>query len=255
MSEAADSNTGSAGGPDAEANVSVAVVESPNGWTIRLSPAHGSSSQSGRLGHVADRLRDLDAMVSRTLARGKSVSREVARLSSPLACRVRPDGVFWSQDLVRPLLLPRKIADSLYPYQRRGVSWLLRNRRALLADDMGLGKTAQALGAARRLIRSGRVSWGLVVAPRTLITNWVAESKKWAPELCVLTLQPVGDGRGDAWKRAVRRGHLLVTSYEQLRDPPVGSSAISTRPVDCRRGAPFKKARVSIKSGFPSNQG
>ena len=170
---------------------------------------------------MADRLRDLDALVSRALARGKSVSREVARLSSPLACRVRPDGIFWSQDLVRPLLLPLKIDDSLYPYQRRGVSWLLRNRRALLADDMGLGKTAQALGAARRLIRSGRVTWALVVAPRTLIMNWVAESKKWAPELCVLTLQPVGDDRGDIWKRAVGRGHLLVTSYEQLRDPPV----------------------------------
>ena len=204
---------------------------------------------------MAGRLRDLDALVSRALARGKSVSREVSRLSSPLACRVRPDGIFWSQDLVRPLLLPLKIDDSLYPYQRRGVSWLLRNRRALLADDMGLGKTAQALGAVRRLIRSGRVTWAMVVAPRTLIMNWVAESKKWAPELCVLTLQPVGDDRGDVWKRAVGRGHLLITSYEQLRDPPVSASEISTRPVDCRRSTPVEEARVSIESGFPNNQG
>ena len=123
------------------------------------------------------------------------MTREIFPLSSPSACRPRPDGVFGSEDLVRPLLLPQKIDDSLYPYQRCGVAWLLKNKRALLADDMGLGKTAQAIGAARRLIRFGVVNWGLVVVPRTLIANWVVESKKWAPELCVIVLQPVGDSR------------------------------------------------------------
>lgn len=128
--------------------------------------------------------------------------------------------MYRSEDLVRPLLLPLKIRDSLYPYQRRGVAWLLRRKRALLADDMGLGKTAQVLAAARRLIRFGRARWGLVVAPRTLIANWVVEARKWAPELCVLTVQPLGNVRADGWARAVRRGHLLITSYEQLREPP-----------------------------------
>ena len=168
-------------------------------------------------------------MVCRTLASGESVTREIPFLSSPTGRRRRPEGVFLSEDLLRPLLLPYTAKDELYPYQRRGVAWLLKHRRALLVDDMGLGKTAQALGAARRLFRFGAVSWALVVAPRTLLANWEAESARWAPELCVLTLQPAGPGRAKAWRRAVRREHLLITSYEQLRDPP---SALLENPPD-----------------------
>ena len=196
------------------------VDQSPEGWTVVLSACGATGRLGRRPGRLAERLQSLDAVVGRRLAAGATVKREVRVLSSTLAPRLRPDGVFSSEDLVRPLLLPRRVDDSLYPYQRRGVAWLLRNKRALLADDMGLGKTAQAICAARRLIRCGIVGWGVVVAPRTLLANWVAESKKWAPELCVLSLQPLGSRRADVWRRAVRRAHLLVTSYEQLRDPP-----------------------------------
>ena len=179
-----------------DGSVSVGVAESPGGWTVSLSATVGAPGPGGRLGRLADRLRELDAVVSRLLARGTVVKWEISSLVSPAAQRLGPDGVFGSEDLVRPLLLPTRVDDALYPYQRRGVAWLLRNKRALLADDMGLGKTAQALGAVRRLVRFGVVRWGLVVAPRTLIANWVAESRKWAPELCVLTLQPLGRHRG-----------------------------------------------------------
>ena len=207
--------------PRFQSHASVRRIESASGWTIELSPIQVSVHKAGRLRRLTERLCELDAIVARILEKGKKVTRVVPGLSSPLACRVRPSGVFGSQDLVRPLLLPRRVDDTLYPFQRRGVAFLLKNRRALLADDMGLGKTVQALAAVRRLIRSGRIGWGLVVAPRTLISNWVAESRRFAPELCVLPLLPTGDDRGDAWRRAVRRGHLLITSYEQFRDPPV----------------------------------
>jgi len=123
-------------------------------------------------------------------------------------------------ELVRPLLLPRRVNDSLYPFQRRGVAWLLRNERAILGDDMGLGKTAQALGAARRLVRTGRVESVLVVAPRTLVANWVAEAEQWAPELGVATVLATGIGRQEKWRQVVDRAHVLVTNYEQLREPP-----------------------------------
>lgn len=169
---------------------------------------------------LAERLQTLDAVASRLLARGRSIERDICLVDSPLTCRSGSDSVFRSEDLVRPLLMPLKISDSLYPYQRRGVAWLMKNRRALLADDMGLGKTAQAVSAVRRLIRHGKVCWSLVVTPRTLIANWVTEIRKWAPEMCVLTLQPTRDRRDDIWKRSVRRGHMLITSYEQLREPP-----------------------------------
>ena len=45
--------------------------------------------------------------------------------------------------------IPRSIWNALAPFQKYGVSWIVRNNgRALLADEPGFGKTIQAIGAA-----------------------------------------------------------------------------------------------------------
>lgn len=117
-----------------------------------------------------------------------------------------------------PLLLPLHIDDDLYPFQRTGVAWLIRHRRAILADDMGLGKTIQVIAALRRMFRHGRINSCLVVAPRTLITNWLSESAKWAPELIIHRLDFTDSTFTPAhWRGAVARGHILLASYEDLR--------------------------------------
>ena len=41
------------------------------------------------------------------------------------------------------------LSQPLFPYQREGVSHLVRAGRAVLADDMGLGKTVQTTPPAR----------------------------------------------------------------------------------------------------------
>lgn len=120
-------------------------------------------------------------------------------------------------DLVRPLCMQIRIVDTLYKYQRYGASWLLRHPKAILADDMGLGKTAQAIRAAQRLIRNGRVTWMVVVAPGTLLSNWIAEFEHWAPELVTEILTPGVTDRDSLWRRARNRCHVSVCSYEQLR--------------------------------------
>ncbi|HHH31744.1 MAG TPA: DEAD/DEAH box helicase, partial [Polyangiaceae bacterium] len=75
--------------------------------------------------------------------------------------------------------LPDDLAVELRPYQRTGVAWLqfLKSARlgGVLADDMGLGKTLQAL-----CVASGRV---LVVCPRSVVFNWVAELSRFRPTL------------------------------------------------------------------------
>jgi SNF2 family DNA or RNA helicase len=68
---------------------------------------------------------------------------------------------------------------SLYSHQPAGVQFLMDRRSAFLADDMGLGKTLQAILAAEA-VRSGRV---LIVCPAGLIGNWLAELRKWAPDV------------------------------------------------------------------------
>jgi SNF2 family DNA or RNA helicase len=120
-------------------------------------------------------------------------------------------------ELIRPFVLPRKINDSLYPYQRHGVSWLLHKKRGILADDMGLGKTYQAISAARRLIRFGEINWTLVVAPKSLLNTWLDEFNKWAPELktCIFTRAEMQ--KGYSWTRLINSNHILITTYETLR--------------------------------------
>lgn len=119
---------------------------------------------------------------------------------------------------VLPLLLPPGVHDDLYPFQRNGVAWLLQNRKAILADDMGLGKTIQVIAAIRRLYRYGRIESCLIIAPRTLIANWLTETDKWAPELIARQLEFTNRTFTPAhWRGAVARAHVLLASYEDLR--------------------------------------
>lgn len=120
---------------------------------------------------------------------------------------------------VLPLLLPRRVQDQLYPFQRRGVVFLLQHRRAVLADDMGLGKTVQAIAALRRLYRFGRLRSCLVVAPRTLLVNWRRELSRWAPEL-IADESGIRDSSLTAasWHGLLARSHVVLASYEEVRD-------------------------------------
>jgi superfamily II DNA or RNA helicase len=77
--------------------------------------------------------------------------------------------------------LPGDLLATLRSYQRRGIDWLsfLRDAElgAVLADDMGLGKTLQTIAVLR-----GRT---LVVCPKSVLYNWVAEIARFRPNLRV----------------------------------------------------------------------
>jgi len=85
---------------------------------------------------------------------------------------------------------PKTLKAELRPYQRAGLGWLdfLRTTGlgGCLADDMGLGKTVQALALLEELRASGNTRPSLVVAPRSLLFNWAAEAKRFAPKLRVI---------------------------------------------------------------------
>ena len=202
---------------DGESESSETIVasfsKSTNEWTLTLSPGACANRGDKRLRLAVKRLCELDAAIGYSVRAGKKVGCLIPREPTSI------DGPHSATEQILPLLLPRKVEDSLYPYQRSGVAWLLLRNRALLGDDMGLGKTAQALAAVRRLIRWGVIAWVLVVVPRTLIANWRAEAKLWAPELTVATALTLGPQREARWGRLVRRAHILLTSYEQLRNP------------------------------------
>ncbi|GEM_PF-1181877 len=105
----------------------------------------------------------------------------------------------------------------LYGYQRDGVKWLFENESALLADDMGLGKTVQAITAFRALIRRGLALQALVICPKSVLTNWMRELERWAPELVAVRVHGDQQARHIAWRAYVGKCHVLVTTYETVR--------------------------------------
>jgi len=107
----------------------------------------------------------------------------------------------------------------LRPYQKQGVAWLgfLRENGfgGILADEMGLGKTLQTL-AFLRFIRQTQPGVGpmLIVCPTSLVFNWVAEARKFTPELKVLALH--GPDRHSGFEQ-IHAHDIVVTSYALIR--------------------------------------
>ncbi|CAN5900127.1 hypothetical protein BH11MYX3_BH11MYX3_11140 [soil metagenome] len=96
-------------------------------------------------------------------------------------------------------------------YQQRGLDWLVFCRGAglgcVLADDMGLGKTIQALAA----LPEPRKAKTLVVSPTSVLFNWLAEIRKFRPDLAVGTYHGA--------RRALdTSADVVLTSYPILRN-------------------------------------
>jgi len=84
---------------------------------------------------------------------------------------------------VTPRSAKRVLAEP-YPYQAAGFDFLSLISReslgAILGDEMGLGKTLQAIMLIAAEVDAGRRT-NLVVAPATLLGNWMIELEKFAP--------------------------------------------------------------------------
>lgn len=140
----------------------------------------------------------------------------------------------WLGELLRGLRTPEGLAAvdpgtalnaTLRPYQQTGLRWLYLLTRlglgACLADDMGLGKTIQVLALLLVLQREsgaqGRPS--LLVAPASLLDNWVQEARRFAPSLRVFVAHPAFHSRDVLRTLDVDQlmaFDLVITSYATL---------------------------------------
>ncbi|MHC4995533.1 MAG: SNF2-related protein, partial [Planctomycetota bacterium] len=130
---------------------------------------------------------------------------------------------------VKPSDATDSFGGELRPYQREGLGWVeflnWFGMGGILADDMGLGKTIQVLALLEKRIRlrdgGGDEALGtcearptLVVAPKSVVFNWVDEAKRFTPHLRVLNY--AGAERASL-REQFDQTDLVVTSYGLLR--------------------------------------
>jgi len=134
---------------------------------------------------------------------------------------------------VQPLDPPSTFTGTLRGYQREGLGWLTFLQRfgfgRCLADDMGLGKTVMVLA----LLDSRRDAQppadrrpSLVVAPRSVVFNWMREAERFTPRLRVVDY--TGAGRTSIAERLAEADVVLTTYGTLRRDAP----ALSARAFD-----------------------
>lgn len=113
---------------------------------------------------------------------------------------------------------PKALNAELRSYQQTGLAWLQflsRNQLGgILADDMGLGKTLQTIAHILLQKQQGLAQNPcLVVTPTSLIGNWLAECRRFAPSLKVAAL--IGKSRVQLFDK-MRQFDVLITSYGTL---------------------------------------
>jgi SNF2 family DNA or RNA helicase len=124
----------------------------------------------------------------------------------------------------------------LRPYQVQGFRWLALLYRCrlggILADDMGLGKTLQTLALIAHAKTEHAVAEAadrspatddatlppfLVVAPTSVVPNWVKEAAAFTPDLDVRVVAESTKKRGSRLAEVVDGADVIVMSYAMLR--------------------------------------
>lgn len=122
---------------------------------------------------------------------------------------------------LQPVEAPQGLQAQLRDYQQQGLSWLDFLQQydfgGILADDMGLGKTLQTLALVQRMKESNLLLQpALVLAPTSLMGNWVNEALQFTPELEVCLIH--GPERASRFVE-METADLVITSYPLiLRD-------------------------------------
>jgi SNF2-related domain/SNF2 Helicase protein/Helicase conserved C-terminal domain len=132
-------------------------------------------------------------------------------------------------DLISPLKPGREFKAVLREYQQKGLNWLLflHSLRfgACLADDMGLGKTVQVLAFLHTLKSDSGKSASerqasLLVIPASLISNWVNEIRRFAPDLNFFVAHPAADPEAKAEAKdssSLNAFDLVITTYAMVQ--------------------------------------
>jgi len=130
--------------------------------------------------------------------------------------------------------LPETVNAILRPYQEEGFRWLTslweQGLGGILADDMGLGKTLQMIGLLAHMKRewetpekhglpvgAGGPGPVLVVAPTSVVPNWLTELKRFAPHINAVAVRDTQAKAKQPLASSLDGVDVVVTSYTLFR--------------------------------------
>lgn len=150
---------------------------------------------------------------------------------------------------------PAELKAQLRSYQGEGLAWLesiaASGFGGILADDMGLGKTIQVIAYLLRratVPRSGpRPS--LVVLPKSLVFNWIAEIEKFGPRLRVLDFAGPNRGllRANDYDVVVTTYHVLKNELDRFEKIEFDSIVIDEAQAIKNPGSQVAQAVFALK--------
>lgn len=136
---------------------------------------------------------------------------------------------------LEPIPTPAGIKAIMKPYQLEGLSFLVYMHRngmsPILGDEMGLGKTLQTLSLfqyiAENEANDGERQPHLVVCPLSVLSSWVAETRKWTDLNVVrfhgpvrereLLKQQILTERAKRLDSDLTPADIIVTTYETFK--------------------------------------
>ena len=117
-------------------------------------------------------------------------------------------------------LLPKQLNKIMRKYQKIGFKWLKTLASCgfggILADEMGLGKTLQVIAFIASEIQEKDDRPSLVVAPTSLVFNWVSEIEKFYPTLKVAVITGTKGEREELIANS-KGNNVIITSYPLIR--------------------------------------
>ncbi|KAL8871314.1 MAG: hypothetical protein Q9174_002825 [Haloplaca sp. 1 TL-2023] len=133
--------------------------------------------------------------------------------------------------------IPGDIYPSLFNYQKTGVQWLweLYSQQVggIVGDEMGLGKTIQIIAFLAGLHYSQKITRPIiVVAPATVMKQWVNEFHTWWPAFRVSILHTSGSGMADLDREARWEEEMLSRAPNASRKPASKNQKAARRIVE-----------------------
>lgn len=108
-------------------------------------------------------------------------------------------------------------------YQLQGLNWMIHlydnGINGILADEMGLGKTLQTISLLGYLQEYRKISGPhMVIVPKSTLSNWMNEFKRWCPSLRATKFIGNGEQRQQQKEENLQPGKfdVVVTSYEMV---------------------------------------